>query len=396
MDLLLVLEHHFYKDQNNKYWCRRVINREFIERYLEIFEDITIFARVDDINAKEAEKNNYNKISGNNTNFLELPDFRGIKSLILNLVKIISKFKYNYNNYNCIMFRAPSPLSLLLYRFVRNNKIIGVEFVMGADNFFAKKGIINKSLNKFIDNEAKNLCLKANGVSYVTSNYLQQKYPSYSIKYSEDDKHFDCHYSSVKLEDYNYVKKDWNKNDIPKEFKIIHIGYMDSNRKGHKILIKSIKNVIQQGYSIKAIFIGDGKMKEEFIELADNLNIKNKINFFGATNNKKLIVDFLKKSHLFVLPSKSEGLPRVIIEAMAASTPCIASNADGIPELVDDEFIIESNLPKDYANKIIELINNWPKMIEVSRSNYKKSLEFHKDKLKNKRNSFYKKLKQIK
>src|SRR5690606_11165797 len=114
MDLLLVLEHHFYRDDQGNVWCDRVIDREFTQRYLKVFDDVTICARVSNIKVINP---NYKKVSGYNTRLLRLPDFKGLKGLLLNLFKIIIIFKNNYKNFETVIFRAPSPLSLLLYRF---------------------------------------------------------------------------------------------------------------------------------------------------------------------------------------------------------------------------------------------------------------------------------------
>src|SRR5699024_7185268 len=102
-----------------------------------------------------------------------------------------------------------------------------------------------------------------------------------------------------------------------------------------------------------------------------------------------------KDSHLFVLPSKSEGLPRAIIEAMATGNPCIGSNVDGIPELLDREYIVDGFNYSDYSKKIISLVSDWPKMIQSSNSNYENSKKFHSRILTNKRNLFYSRLKNL-
>lgn len=392
MDLLLVLEHHFYKDNNNDIWCDRVVNREFIERYLSVFENITICARINTTTKIEGE---FHKVSGDRTNFLELPDFTGFKQMLIKLPRIIQIFKREYKNYSTIIFRAPSPLSLVLYRYCINRSKVGVEFVMGADKFFPNKSVVFKFINKLLVSEAQKLCLKANGVSYVTSEELQKTYPSYSIKYGEDSHHFDSSYSSVDLKDSNYKIKDWSSDNKPELIRISHVGYMDSDRKGHEILINAVALLIAKGYNIQLTFIGDGNLRSKFEDIARKLELDENIIFYGSTNNKIEIVNILSESHLFVLPSKSEGLPRVIIEAMAASNPCIASGVDGIPELLDEECIVNSFNFEDYALKIEELISDWEKMIMYSIKNYEKAQQFHEKVLNSRRKAFYLKLNTI-
>ncbi|MFK3960825.1 glycosyltransferase [Guptibacillus hwajinpoensis] len=392
MELLLVLEHHFYRDENGEVWSERVIDREFIGRYLKVFNNVTVCARVSN---KLPVKGNLKKVSGENTSFLPLPDFKGYTGLILNMPKVLRIFLMNFKKFESVIFRAPSPLSLILYRFSIDKVKVGVEFVMGADQFFSNKNIIMKVINRIITKEAQSLCLKANAVSYVTSEYLQKIYPSHSIRYGPDKQHFDSHYSSASLQDYNYYRKNWVLDNEPVIFNIVHVGYMDSDRKGHKILIDSAKQVIEKGYNIRVTFVGDGSLKESFIKQTIEHGIEDKVIFHGETNDKKEIVEILKQAHLFVLPSKSEGLPRVIIEAMATSTPCLASGVDGIPELLDEEYIVRSNFTDEYTEKIIGLFSNWEEMINASEKNYEKAKTFHNDILDKKRTEFYRQLKEM-
>ena len=80
---------------------------------------------------------------------------------------------------------------------------------------------------------------------------------------------------------------------------------------------------------------------------------------------------------------------------MSQSLPCVSSPVDGIPELLDKEYLIDYNDVDGYAKKIIELISNWEKMISVGQQNYKKSLKYEKKILEQKRNCFYERLKSI-
>lgn len=392
MNLLLVLEHHFYRDTNGEVWCDRVIDKAFLARYLLAFDNVTVCARMGSI---IAVGDRYNKVSGKNVHFLPLPDFNGLGNMLKNSLKIIYVFWANYKKFDCVIFRAPSALSLMLYRICVGRIRTGVEFVMGADRFFLGKNTISRLMNRAVIKEAQNLCLKVNGVSYVTSEHLQKTYPSYSIRFGADDMHFHSHYSSVELQDYNYYKKKWSPSDVPSLFRIIHIGYMDNNRKGQDILLKALRVVINRGINIKATFVGGGPFRKNLVKIVKELKLEESVSFCGSMTNKKDIVDLLKGSHLLVLPSKSEGLPRVIIEAMATSTPCIASNTDGTPELLDSEYLLEYNDVQGLADKIFDLLSDWDRMIYIGQKNYEVSLLYSKCLLDMKRCDFYTRLRNM-
>ncbi|WP_142437041.1 glycosyltransferase [Enterococcus casseliflavus] len=383
--LLLVLEHHFVIDSEEKLWSDRVVDQTFLKRYTEVFDEVFILARAE---YKEPEEK-YNAIENENIHIIPLPNFKGAKGLVNNMSVVISIFKKKITTVDAVLLRAPSPLAILLYRFIPKNLPCACEFVMGANNFF-NNNAVGSLLNKIIDREAKKMTLKMNGVSYVTEKKLQYKYPCKAIKEGESDFYFTTHYSSIDLaDDYFYCRKKMNKNEY---ITLVEVGFMDSMRKGQNILIETAQILLEKGYPIKVKLVGDGNKKEYFQKLCSELNIRENVDFVGEISEKLRIRKILIDSDIFVLPSYSEGLPRVLIEAMAVGLPAVASNVDGIPELIDNKYIIKSFEAKDYAEKIELLIKNDKEYLIQSDLNYKKSLTYRCEILEKRRIDFYQKL----
>jgi glycosyltransferase involved in cell wall biosynthesis len=84
----------------------------------------------------------------------------------------------------------------------------------------------------------------------------------------------------------------------------------------------------------RALIAGDGPEREQLETEARKLGLANSVEFLGERND---IPDLIHSSDLFVLSTRSEGLPMSILEAMAAGLPVVASEVGGIPELVDAE-----------------------------------------------------------
>lgn len=387
MKLLVVLESHFYVDQNGEVWCDRVIDYNFLKRYLNVFEEVIVCGRTD----KENDDKYKLKVTGKNVSFYKLPNFYGIKGLLTNYFKINKLLKKYVKDVDAVLYRVPTPLSLFTYKQVlRCNKVLAIEFMISADKMVEGKGLVNKIINDSINNIAKKICLKANGVSYVTEYTLQQKYPCKAIiQRSNSESYFTASYSTIELDKKNINKQQWNKNNKPKVFHIIHTGYMDTYRKGQHILIKSLKKIRDNGYDVDLTLIGDGNKKKEFEKLAKDLNVYDYVNFLGLVKDKKIIFENLSKSHILAFPTEAEGLPRTIIEAMASGLPCISSPVDGIPELLDKEYLVNCNDINGYSQKIMYLIDNWEKMIKIGESNYNKAKMYEKTILDRKRNEFY-------
>lgn len=102
--------------------------------------------------------------------------------------------------------------------------------------------------------------------------------------------------------------------------------------KGHRYFVEAFKNLVQKHTKLQAIFVGDGSCREELTAQIRNYRLQERIHFLGV---RKDIPELLNAIDLFVLPSiAGEGLPNVVLEAMACGKPVIATRVGGTPEAV--------------------------------------------------------------
>jgi glycosyltransferase involved in cell wall biosynthesis len=140
-------------------------------------------------------------------------------------------------------------------------------------------------------------------------------------------------------------------------------------------LIHVLKDVINDGLTnIYCEIIGDGPLKIELLTLARRYEIEKHVKFLGWVD-RNCLAKYYQNADIFVLPSSDEGMPNVLLEAMACALPIIASNIPGNNELVKHEFngILFSNR-RGFAKAIRELAKN-KKMIQKMGKN---SLELSK------------------
>lgn len=146
-------------------------------------------------------------------------------------------------------------------------------------------------------------------------------------------------------------------NATSEEFIIISIAELHP-RKGLTYLIEAFKKVYETEPKTKLIIVGEGPQRKTLEKLIKKLELVNKIMLIGKHEN---IAQILKSSNLFVLASVKEAFGLVLLEAMAAGLPIIASNTGGIPEIIENHKSGELVPPQDYnalADKIIEVMNN--------------------------------------
>lgn len=390
MKALVLYELHFYRDRNGEYWSKRVVDYKFLDRYLNVFERISICARVSQI---EQNDGTMMKVSGPNVSFVDLPDTMGISETLPKLSIMKRILKKAIKEHDAIILRVPSMLTILLYHEIKKAGIpYSADVALSGTNMIPKKGFIWDRANKLIDKRLKKICMEANGVSYVTEHVLQQAYPCRAMKEPDNPDYFTGSFSTIELNDEDFFPCNWIENDKPDRFILVHCGYMDDDRKCHANVIRAVKKVIDRGFNVEIRFIGDGALRKSHEALASELGIADYCKFYGLITNKDKVLSELRKCHLFVFPTKAEGLPRSVLEAMAQGLPCISSPVDGVPELISDDCLVDWWDIDGYADKICEFLSDWSKMIQVGNRNYNKALEYHNDILKQKRRSFYQKL----
>lgn len=103
--------------------------------------------------------------------------------------------------------------------------------------------------------------------------------------------------------------------------------------KGHDLLIEAVGRLVKRGYSVKLLIAGEGHLEGKLREKVKRLELGRVVVFTGFWSNVPEITALL---HVSVLPSFFEGMGRVVLEAMAAGKPVVATSVGGLTELVED------------------------------------------------------------
>jgi colanic acid/amylovoran biosynthesis glycosyltransferase len=104
--------------------------------------------------------------------------------------------------------------------------------------------------------------------------------------------------------------------------------------KGQHILIEACGKLREQGVSFAMRFVGDGPERTSLEDLSQELGLEEFIHFTGVLGQDEVKKEY-EKADFFVLPSFAEGVPVVLMEAMAMTIPVISTRITGIPELID-------------------------------------------------------------
>lgn len=379
MTLYFATEARFVK-RDNKYYSLGGFSKELWVRYLEHFDELVVIARVSSDDTIEVD--NTMLTSYNNVRFIELPYYRGPGGYLANRKRINEIISNNIKNDGCYICRLPGQIGSSVISILRKKKIpYSCEVVGNPWDVFAK-GSINHPLRPII-RLYSTYCLKkqvhhAQACLYVTQNTLQRMYPvkkgAYSVGVSD---------VIVNKSDFATSPKVLKKKDT---YSLISVGSLAQMYKAPDIVLKALSVLKPRGINIKLTWLGDGVFRQNMIDLAHSLNVN--VDFKGNVSPQE-VHQYLTDSDIFLLVSRTEGLPRAVVEAMAHGMPCIGSKVGGIPELLEDSVLVEKENVFQLAQLIEKMIKNPDFANKQAERNLNEAKLYCEDKLRQKRNEFF-------
>lgn len=118
-------------------------------------------------------------------------------------------------------------------------------------------------------------------------------------------------------------------------FEVLCVGRL-TPAKGQHLLLEATASLIRSGRSLRVTLVGQGPDMTSLKARSHELGLNDVVTFTGALNQDEILAQY-RKAHAFVLPSFAEGLPVVLMEAMALGIPCVTTHITGVPELIDNE-----------------------------------------------------------
>jgi glycosyltransferase involved in cell wall biosynthesis len=216
----------------------------------------------------------------------------------------------------------------------------------------------------------------------VTANALQRRYPPGPNAYAVG-----C--SDVELPNETFVAVPRPVQPDKRQFKLIFVGGLGQLYKAPEVLIAAVAANIRSGLDLRLTMAGDGKLRADLEQLAQQLGIHEHVRFAGLLPSGEAVRAELDQADLFVLPSRQEGLPRALVEAMARGLPCIASTVGGIPELLPPEDMVPPGDVAALAAKIREVLASRERLAQMAARNLQHARDYQADILRTRRRAFF-------
>ena len=276
---------------------------------------------------------------------LNLAEQGSVKALInvipglLNLIRLIRRISPSI--LHCFLFRA-NILGRIAGRIAGVPVIISSVRVLEAGSFF--KNVLDRMTSSLTD-----ACI---AVSEAARRYTIEHSGISPQKISTIYNGIDCNES---CRESMFSRKAVSLDE--KDIVLALIGRLHI-QKGHRIVLNALPLILPEAPRVRLLFCGEGGEESSLRKLVEDLGLTAQVRFLGLVENAAQILPHID---ILVLPSLWEGMPHVVLEAMAAGRPVVASRIDGLDELVKDEetgLLFSPGDPRSLAAALLKLITN--------------------------------------
>ena len=345
-------------------------------RYLDVWDEVLLLARE---SYADRPPPGLLPIDFQGVHLIGLPDFVGSAQYVKQWRAVRRIAGQALQQSDSVLFRMAGVIGSTAWPLLGNsNRPFGVE-ICGDPG--TTRGSLRHPLRPILHwyyaRDMRRICRAASATAYVTAAMYQNRYPPAPGT-------FTTNYSSIEL-DRNQIL------DAAREFHLAHrpwrivcVGTFSIMYKGQDVLLRALAQMSNAGCEATVTFVGDGRYRSDIEHLARQLGLSERVKFCGNLPAGQAVIAELDKADVFVLPSRQDGLPRVVIEAMARGLPCIGSHVGGIPELIGAGELVPPNDTSALASKIVELLRDPVRMTQLSQRNLRVAAGFTSELLRQK------------
>jgi glycosyltransferase involved in cell wall biosynthesis len=395
--LLVSSEDHYSLSASGAFYSSGFAKYATWSRYLEVFDDVLVLARV----IKREPQRDEQRADGPGVSFRPLPDHTGPWQYlqVLRQARLIAC--HAITECSAYLLRVPGVVSQMIWReIVRAKKPYALEVMGDPWDLFGPgtwPHISRPIFRRIATLQLKRICAGATAIHYLTSQALQRRYPPSKRAHSVGFPDVMLENSEVSAETIKgryrrLYESPWQDAQGGDPIRIGFIGSLAQMYKGPDTLLHAAA-LCESRLTFRILLVGAGHYLPEMKTLAAQLGIADRVEFRGELSSGRSIFEFLDSIDLFVMPSRAEGLPRALVEAMFRGCPCIASTVGGIPELLDASDLVPPGSPERLAKLILQVAADSDRLLAMSARNLDKAAQFSPQTLNELRRAFLEEVK---
>lgn len=377
--ILFVHDGPLLYDENKGEYLAVHYNNKIVERYSYFGSQVSFLMRKKGISS--VEKKNYSVIDHPAFQFIEIPNFKSI-SAYHKKREAKSIIEKAVQNHDVIIVRLPSAAGTIAFRYAKKyDKPILVESVACVFDALWNYNWKGKLLAHFKYHQNRRLMKQATHTIYVTNEFLQSRYPT-------NGKSVGCSDVVLKEFDKNVLSRRLQKIERRDEGKPLVLGTvaaLDVPYKGQADVIRAVGRLKKQGVKVIYKLVGQGN-PSSLEKAVKESEVEDRVEIIGPLPHDK-VFDFLDKIDVYIQPSRQEGLPRAMIEALSRGCLTTGANTAGIPELIEDEYVFEAGDLEEIASILTNITDQT--LRTQAKRNVEEAKKYEGETLNEKRLKFY-------
>lgn len=381
MRVRIVLDSRFCRTPDGAIWSGTFPNAIW-QRYRNSFEAVEVIGRVRDIAGLDES---LKRVDGDGVIFRPLPYYHGPAQYLANWLSVRRALRDIAEANLPLILRVPSNLAHVLAPRLRAKGIpYAVEVVADPWDIFSPgtmRHFLRPIFRRYYTAELRRHCREADASLYVTQRALQARYPAKNGTLTAGVSDVD-----LTADAFRASPRNASSFKGARPFRIVCVGAFDLLYKGQDVLIRAFSQLRDQIFEL--VMVGDGVRLPVMRKLAANMGCSHQVRFLGQLATGDAVRQVLDASHLFVLPSRQEGLPRAMLEAMARALPCVGSAVGGIPEILEKQCLVPVGDASALASKISTLASDADELARLSARNLARARDFDDERLSGQREAF--------
>lgn len=369
----------FDRDAQGRVWAIAGFGDALWQDQLSVFPALRIVARVRAIDRSDKP----HLVADPRIVLFDLPFYKGLRPFLRVFPLLVARLWQAAGLKGATLVRTPGPIGTLLALMLALRgrrfalQLVGDPYqVMSGGGFFASL----RFLRGLVTAATRLACRRAAVISYVTQRTLQLRYPPGPAARVHA-------FSDIDL------SGDWLVS-VPRAHapgqpaRLFLCGSLAQLYKGVDILIEALAELRRRGFRVLAVIAGDGTYRAFLERLAAERGVGDYVTFLGAVDAERIKAE-LDRADIFAMPSRTEGMPRALIEAFARGVPAVASNVGGIPELLEQEEMVPVDDYRALADRIAQLLGDPAQYLACSTRNLERAQAFDPKRLRAARHAFY-------
>lgn len=383
MRVCVALEERYEGTPDGQVWTALPHNYAFWQRYLDVFDQVQVIARVLPVAAPGPGAR---LASGPGVSFAPLPYYVGPWQYLPVAAQVRRAVATALGPADAAILRVGSNVgSWVAAELHRRRRPYAVEVVQDPFDAYAPGACrtpLRPLFRVLLTMRLREQCRRACASAYVTAAALQRRYPAGAGA-------FQTSYSSVELPEAALASSPRLPRPGQQRFTIGCVGMMHQLYKAQDVLIDALADCVGAGLDLRLVLVGDGRYRPELEARAARLGLARRVEFIGQLAAGEAVRATLDSFDLFVLPSRHEGLPRAVIEAMARGLPCLGSTVGGFPELLEPEDLVAPDDAAGLARAIRAALGSPARLSAMATRNLARAGDYRAERLRERRRQFY-------